>query len=63
MLGQMATQRVDQLRALAHQKITGAEQHGASLLFLGFDRDKAHGRPARRLGRSPRHLPRRSFGA
>ena len=50
MLGQMTAQRVDQLRALADQKIAGPEQHGARLLFLGLDRDEAHGRSARRLG-------------
>jgi len=45
----MTAQCVDQLRALAHQKITGAKQHGPRLLLLGFDRDKTHGRSARRL--------------
>ena len=49
MLGQMAAQRVDQLRALTHQKITGAKQHSARLLLLCLDRDEAHGRPARRF--------------
>src|SRR3984885_5717465 len=49
MLGQVAAERVDQLRALTNQEITGAEQHCARLLLLGLDRHEAHGRPDRRL--------------
>ncbi len=42
MLGQVAAERIDQLRALANQEITGAKQHGARLLVLGLDRHGAH---------------------
>src|SRR5208283_2931066 len=49
MLGQMTAQRVDELRALAHQNIPGPEKHRARLLVLGLDLDEAHGRPACRL--------------
>jgi hypothetical protein len=35
---------------LPDQKIPRTEKHGARLLFLSLDRDKAHRRPARRLG-------------
>ena len=49
MLGQVTAERIDQLRALANQEITGAKQHGARLLLLGLDRHIAHGRPDRRL--------------
>ena len=49
MLGQVAAEGIDQLRALANQEITGAKQHGARLLLLGLDRHEAHGRPDRRL--------------
>ena len=49
MLGQVAAERVDQLRALTNQEITGAEQHSARLLLLGLDRHVAHGRSGRRL--------------
>src|SRR4051795_91005 len=38
----MTTERVNQLRALPDQKIPRPEQHGARLLFLALDRDKAH---------------------
>src|SRR5215213_10046154 len=40
----MTTERVDQLRALPDQKIPRPEQHGARLLFLALNRDKAHRR-------------------
>ena len=49
MLSQVTAERIDQLRALANQEITGAKQHGARLLLLGLDRHEAHGRPDRRL--------------
>ena len=49
MLGQMATRRVDQLRALTHQRITGAKQYGPRPLLLCLNLDEAHGRPARRF--------------
>jgi hypothetical protein len=49
MLGQVAAEGIDQLRAPANQKITGAEQHSARLLLLGLDRHEAHGRPDCRL--------------
>ena len=45
----MTTQRIDQLRALADQKVPCPEKHGARLLFLRLDGDEAHGRPACRL--------------
>src|SRR5689334_7690686 len=45
----MAAERVDQLRALPDQKVPRPEQHGARLLFLGLNRDKAHRRPTCRL--------------
>src|SRR3954451_5303746 len=40
----MTAERVDQLRALPDQKIPRPEQHGARLLSLGLNRDKAHRR-------------------
>src|SRR4051812_5065405 len=40
----MTAERVDQLRALPDQKIPRPEQHGARLLFLALNRDKAHRR-------------------
>src|SRR3954452_3863729 len=43
-LRQMTAERVDQLRALPDQKIPRPEQHGARLLSLGLNRDKAHHR-------------------
>src|SRR3954452_17902644 len=41
----MTPERVNQLRALPDQKIPRPEQHGARLLPLGLNRDKAHRRP------------------
>src|SRR5918998_721898 len=41
----MTAERVNQLRALPDQKIPRPEQHGARLLSLGLNRDKAHRRP------------------
>ena len=46
---QMAAKRVGQLRALPDQQFAGAEQHGARLLIGGFDSDRPHRRPLRRL--------------
>src|SRR4051812_48265858 len=43
-LRQMTAERVNQLRALPDQKIPRPEQHGARLLSLGLNRDKAHRR-------------------
>src|SRR3954469_1724039 len=43
-LRQMTAECVDQLRALPDQKIPRPEQHGARLLSLGLNRDKAHHR-------------------
>src|SRR3954452_3462758 len=40
----MTAERVYQLRALPDHKIPRPEQHGARLLSLGLDRDKAHRR-------------------
>ena len=40
----MTAERVNQLRALPDQKIPRPEQHGARLLSLGLNRDKAHRR-------------------
>src|SRR3954470_11967087 len=48
-LRQMTAERVDQLRALPDQKIPRPEQHGARLLSLGLNRDKAHRRSTCRL--------------
>src|SRR5215203_3266246 len=48
-LRQMTAERVNQLRALPDQKIPRPEQHGARLLPLGLNRDKAHRRPTCRL--------------
>jgi hypothetical protein len=45
----MTAERVYQLRALPDQKIPRPEQHGARLLALGLNRDKAHRRPTGRL--------------
>ena len=47
--GRMAAKRVGQLRALPDQQFAGAEQHGARLLIGGFDSDRPHRRPLRRL--------------
>ena len=63
MLGQVTAERIDQLRALANQKIPGAKQHGARLLLLGLDRHEAHGWPDCRLMRWLLRPPRRSSGA
>src|SRR3954449_1495789 len=43
-LRQMTAERVNQLRALPDQKIPRPEQHGARLLSLGLNPDKAHRR-------------------
>src|SRR3954467_15487993 len=43
-LRQMTAERVYQLRALPDQKIPRPKQHGARLLSLGLNRDKAHRR-------------------
>src|SRR3954452_14226941 len=43
-LRQMTPECVNQLRALPDQKIPRPEQHGARLLSLGLNRDKAHRR-------------------
>src|SRR3954449_7331532 len=40
----MTAERINQLRALPDQKIPRPEQHGARLLSLGLNRDKAHRR-------------------
>src|SRR5919112_5948923 len=48
-LRQMTAERVYQLRALPDQKIPRPEQHGARLLSLGLNRDKAHRRATCRL--------------
>ena len=45
----MPPQRVDRLRALAHQKIARVEQHRPCLLLFPLHRHKAHGRALRRL--------------
>jgi hypothetical protein len=49
MFGKLTAQRIDQLRALADQKVPCPKQHGARQLFLRLDGDEAHGRPACRL--------------
>jgi hypothetical protein len=48
-LGQVPTQGVQALRALAHQQVAGAEHHPVCLLLLAFDRHEAHARPLGRL--------------
>src|SRR3954447_10159785 len=48
-LRQMTAEGIYQLRALPDQKIPRPEQHGARLLFLGLNRDKAHRRSTCRL--------------
>src|SRR3954451_18454319 len=48
-LRQMTAERVNQLGALPDQKIPRSEQHGARLLSLALNRDKAHRRSTRRL--------------
>src|SRR4051794_9221186 len=45
----MPAQRIDQLGSLPNEEIARAEDHGASLLRLGLDRDKAHGGSRSRL--------------
>src|SRR5919199_7016177 len=45
----MTAERINQLRALPDQKIPRPEQHGARLLSLGLNRDKAHRRSTRSL--------------
>lgn len=44
-LCEVAAQRIDQLRSLAHEQIAGPEDHGARLLLLGLHCDEAHCRP------------------
>ena len=34
MFGEMAAQRIDQLGSLAHEQVSGAEEHGTRLLLL-----------------------------
>lgn len=51
-LRHMATQGIDDLRSLTHEKIACFEDDGAGLLGLALDRNKAHGRPHRRLANS-----------
>lgn len=46
----MAAQRVDQLGSLAHEQVSGAEEHGTRLLLLRLHGDKPHGRPLCRFG-------------
>ncbi len=41
-LGQVPTDRLDQLGALAHHQIAGAEHEACSLLLLGLHRNEAH---------------------
>src|SRR3954454_3384586 len=48
-LRQMTAERINQLRALPDQKIPRPEQHGARLLSLALNRDKAHRRSTCRL--------------
>ena len=43
-LGQVTPKRIDRLRALAHQQVTGAKEHPLRLLRLGLDRHEVHGR-------------------
>ena len=50
MFGEMAAQRIDQLGSLAHEQVSGAEEHGTCLLLLGLHGDKPHGRPRCRFG-------------
>ncbi|ETX26484.1 hypothetical protein RISW2_23980 [Roseivivax isoporae LMG 25204] len=41
MFGEMAAQCIYQLGSLAHEQVSGAEQHGTRLLLLGLHCDKA----------------------
>jgi hypothetical protein len=47
--GKMAAKRVDQLRTLAHQQVTGPEQHCPGLLGFGLHGDEPHRRAGCRL--------------
>src|SRR5918993_813226 len=53
-LGQVTTERVDGLRALANQQVPGAKHDGCGLRVLALEGNKAHGGPlsglADRLG-------------
>src|SRR5215213_7539437 len=57
-LTRMATNGVAQLRAIADQPVTHADQHQGGLLLDRFYRNKAHCRPAHRLAKcfSIRHI-------
>ena len=46
-LGRVSAQRVDELRALAHQQLAHRQQHRLRLLVRRLDRDLAHLRPRR----------------
>ena len=48
-LRELTPSRVDRLRALAHQEITGTKQHRTRLRFLHLDRHEPHCRTLRRL--------------
>src|SRR3954464_9851604 len=50
-LTRMATNGVAQLRAIADQPVTDADQHQGGLLLRRFHRDEAHCRPAHRLAK------------
>jgi hypothetical protein len=48
-LSQVGSHRIDQLRALVHQKVAGAMLHQLGLLLGGLHLNETHGRPAYRL--------------
>jgi hypothetical protein len=49
-LGGMAAHRIDQHRALLHQKLAASQHHQRRLLLGALDRHETHARPAHRFG-------------
>ncbi len=49
-LGQVAPQRIDQLRALADEALVGSECHRSCLMFGAFHRDAMHVRAQHGFG-------------
>jgi hypothetical protein len=48
-LGGMAAYRIDQHRALLHQKLAASQHHQRRLLLGALDRHETHARPAHRF--------------
>jgi hypothetical protein len=65
-LARIAPDRVGQLRAIADQPVTDADQHQGRLLLSRLHRHEAHGRPAHRLANASASaasfLPRLRYG-